>query len=106
MSLLARIAKVEAKLFDPMGKPREGVLLVPPIMGLDEWEALAIRQQAELVAACMADTQVRTVHSAAPEWVGTVQGTQVTHKPNPFRPQEARPALPPTPRNLPKVTLR
>lgn len=105
-ALLSRLAKVEAKLFDPFGKRRGGVLWVPPIMSIDEWEVLAMRQQAELVAACMEDTHARTVHSARPEWSGAVQGISATHTPDPHRRQEARPALPPTPRNLPRVTLR
>lgn len=56
-ALLSRLAKVEAKLFDPFGKRRGGVLWVPPIMSIDEWEAIAVPAQAALAAACMEDAR-------------------------------------------------
>lgn len=45
-------------------RARVGVMLVPEPMSLDEWEAVAIRQQEELMAAELADLErgvVKTV---------------------------------------------
>lgn len=105
-ALMRRVSKVQSALTTPDGKPRVGVMRVPAILGIDEWEAIAVPAQAALVAACMDDTQVRPHHAAPPAWEGAVQGVVSTHTPNPHRSQHARPAGPAQPRPLPKATLR
>jgi hypothetical protein len=37
-----------------------GVLILPPILGIDEWTAIATRQQAELALQCGEDSRERT----------------------------------------------
>lgn len=56
-ALRSRLDKVEAKLFDPFGKRRGGLLWVPPILSVDEWERIAVPAQAALVAACREDAR-------------------------------------------------
>lgn len=46
---LRRLDKVETRAFTDDGAVRGGVLLVPRILGIAEWEALAIASQQRLV---------------------------------------------------------
>lgn len=55
LSTLRRLDKVTAKLWDEDGQPRQGVLLLPRSLSLDDWEAEAVPMQAKLVRECARD---------------------------------------------------
>lgn len=56
---LKRLAAVEGAMFGDDGKARGGVMLVPPIMAADAWEALAMPTLAKLAASAAEDIQRR-----------------------------------------------
>lgn len=78
-----------------------GVMKVPAIMGLDEWEAVAGPMQQELVRSSHEDLERRVAEE--PRFVhpmpAPVVTGQRTHTPDPHRKQEAvpMPPLPPRP---------
>lgn len=100
-STLKRLEAVE-RSFDEDDGARGGVMRVPAIMGLDEWEAIAMPMLAKLAASAAEDIerrqadQVQFVH---PMPAPVVEG-QRTHQPDPHRPQEARPIPPRPPMSL------
>jgi len=69
-TLSRRLAKAEAVALDDEGKLRGGCMLVPRILGLDEWQALAVPMQAALAHACREDLSApagpRGTHARAP----------------------------------------
>ena len=44
-------------MFGDDGKARGGVMLVPPVLGFDEWEALAMPALAKLAASAAEDIE-------------------------------------------------
>ena len=60
LTTLRRLDKVAA-LVDDFGQLCQPVLLVPPILPISEWEALAVRQQAALMEACQQDSGLQVV---------------------------------------------
>jgi hypothetical protein len=52
---LRKLDKVESLLFDDDGRSRGGVLLVPAIMTLDAWEAMAVPMQQRLAESARED---------------------------------------------------
>jgi hypothetical protein len=54
---LKRLAAVEGAMFGDDGKARGGVMLVPPVLGFDEWEALAMPALAKLAASAAEDIE-------------------------------------------------
>lgn len=60
VATLRRLDKVDATLYDDAGERRGGVMLVPPIMSLEVWEAHAVPMQAALAHACREDLPVPT----------------------------------------------
>ncbi|WP_341891344.1 hypothetical protein [Variovorax sp. YR752] len=96
---LKRLAAVESSLLgnEDCGS-RLGVLLIPRILGCDEWEAIAVRTQAAAWSAASEDTRDR----GAPlrpvgEPLDVLREGIDYHTPDPSRPQEARPKRPPLP---------
>lgn len=57
---LKRLGAVEAKVSgtDADGLPRQGVMLVPPILDVDAWEALAVPSQTKLMMDAFSDIAV------------------------------------------------
>lgn len=97
-STLRRLDRVETQLVAEDGSARGGVLLVPRIPSLDEWEAVAVPMLAKLAAAAAEDVASRHAdesHFVHPMPAPVVNG-QRTHQPDPHRAQEARP-MPPRP---------
>ncbi len=95
---LKRLEAVE-RSFDEDDGQAGGVMKVPAIMGLDEWEALAMPQLAALAAAAAEDIERRRVDHTAPfahPMPERVVNGQRTHQPDPRRAQEAQP-MPPRP---------
>lgn len=98
---LRRLDVIEQMIDDD--EVRVGVMKVPPIMGLDEWEAQAVPQLAALAASAAEDIERHRVDHTAPfvhPMPAPVVKGQRTHTPDPHRKQEAvpikRPPLPPT----------
>lgn len=96
---LKRLSAVESSLLgDEDGGARRGVLLIPRILGCDEWEAIAVPKQAAAWSAAVEDTR----DGGAPlrpvgEPLGVRREGIDFHTPDPNRPQEARPKRPPLP---------
>lgn len=65
-TLSRRLAKVETATLTDDGELRGGVMLVPPILPLGEWEALAVPMQAALAHACREDLPVVPLAEVAP----------------------------------------
>ena len=61
LTTLRRLDKVEASLIDEQGQSRQGVLLVPPILPLAEWERIAVVSQESLRVAAAEDAGVSTL---------------------------------------------
>lgn len=59
VATLKRLAAVEGAMFGDDGKARGGVMLVPPVLGFDEWEALAMPALAKLAASAAEDIERR-----------------------------------------------
>jgi hypothetical protein len=102
-STLRRLDKVESVLVAEDGSARGGVMRVPAILGLSEWEALAVPMQQELVRSSHEDLERRQAEEPATyrhPMPARVVAAQRTHTPDPHRSQEAvpikRPPLPPT----------
>lgn len=55
LTTLRRLDKVKASLVDDHGQWRQGVMLVPPILSLDDWERIALVSQETLRAAADED---------------------------------------------------
>lgn len=95
---LKRLEAVE-RSFDEPDAALGGVMRVPPIMGLDEWEALAVPELAALAASAAEDIERHRVDHTAPfvhPMPAPVVKGQRTHPPEPHRKQEAVP-MPPRP---------
>lgn len=96
---LQRLSAVESWLLgNEDSTARRGVLLIPRILGCDEWEAIAAPRQAAAWSAASEDTRDR----GAPlrpvgEPLDVLREGIDYHAPDPNRPQEARPKRPPQP---------
>lgn len=103
-STLKRLEAVE-RSFDEDDGARGGVMKVPAIMGLDEWEAIAVPALAKLAANAAEDIERRQadeprfVHPLPGALTPLVEGVHY-HRPNPHRAQEARPLPPRPPKGL------
>lgn len=112
LATLKRLDAVERGMFNDTGERRGGVLRVPPILGLDEWQTLAMTTQVRLAQAAAEDIQ-RSIDNdpaqfrhALPDPVNPqIEGVHF-HRPDPHRRQDA-PPLPPKPARPPAVnTIR
>ena len=65
LATLRRLDKIEATLFDETGATRGGVLLVPPILGTTEWEAIALPTLSKLAQEAAEDCSSPKPHSSA-----------------------------------------
>lgn len=97
---LRRLDKVETQLVDEDGSARGGVLVVPRILSLDAWEAIAQPQLAALALAAAEDIDSREPPARYRDplpgaLMPLVEGVHF-HRPDPHRAQEARP-MPPRP---------
>lgn len=99
ITTLKRVAAVESSLLGGEdGASRLGVLLIPRILGCDEWEAIAVRKQAAAWLAASEDTRDRGAPlRPAGEPLDVLREGIDYHTPDPNRPQEARPKRPPLP---------
>ena len=89
LTTVRRLDKVAAALVDDQGALRQPVLLVPPILPIDEWEVLAVRQQAALMGACQQDAGLQVVPLPdQPDPHDLREGIDF-HRPDPTRRQES-----------------
>lgn len=108
-ALLRRLNKVESTLLDDDGKPRGGVMLVPPIMygNLEGWERRAMAEQQALARAAREDIDrcnppkphaEPLPHALTP----LIEGVHF-HRPDPHRNQAPVPKRPPLPPTAPMI---
>ncbi len=105
LATLRRLDKVESTLFDDTGAARGGVLLVPKVLGLDAWEALAIPTLQRLAQAAREDIDRHQppapYREALPDALTPLIEGVHFHRPDPYRNQSPtplpakRPPLPP-----------
>lgn len=71
LRVTATMRRQLAGLRDERGQVRKGgVMLVPPILSCDEWEALAAPMQDRLIAASHEDRELRAKLNPAPPIIG------------------------------------
>lgn len=87
LTTLRRLDKVAA-LVDEQGALRQPVLLVPPILPIDEWERIALPMQVSLMEACQRDAGLQVVPLPdQPDPHDLREGIDF-HRPDPNRRQE------------------
>lgn len=67
LTTLRRLDKVKASLLDENGEARQRVLLVPPILPVDDWERIAVASQEALLVFCASDAGLPNTASPQPE---------------------------------------
>lgn len=104
LATLRRLDKVESTLFDDTGAQRGGVLRVPPILGLDEWQSLAMTTQARLAQAARNDIDrsipAQPYREPLPDALDPLVEGVHFHRPDPHREQAPKPMPPRAPTSL------